>query len=75
MEYRKAAALRRPHHQVRALRGTSDAQHTITAREQTLGDRMKDLVERSIANPLGACHRHQWKSEPLANEWNVTGTE
>ena len=61
VEHRETPALRRLHHEVCPLRRTAHAQHRVTASEQSLGDRMENLVERGVANPFGASERHERK--------------
>jgi hypothetical protein len=49
MEQGEAARSRDVDHGVGALGRPADAQHGVAVREQTLGDRMEDLVERRVA--------------------------
>ena len=59
------------HHQVCALRRPAHPQHCIAACQQTLGDRVKDLVEHGVADTLRAGERDEWKREPFADNGNV----
>ncbi len=62
----QAALPRKTDHEVGSLRGATDSQHSIAVRQEPFGDRVEDLVERFVSNPLRAGERDQRRREPLA---------
>jgi len=69
----QAALFATLHHQIGALGGAADPQHRVAPFEEALGDRMKDLVERIIANVPGPGKRDERQREPFADDGNMTG--
>jgi hypothetical protein len=67
--------LRALNHLVGALGGSANPKHGIAAREDALGDRMEDFIERRIADTLRSGEIDQRQGEPFAKHRNVAGAK
>ena len=67
--------LRLRNHLVGTLRCAADAQHSITARQQALGDRVEDFVEGWVANLRRSRQIDQRQCKPFANDRHMAGAE